>query len=407
MTNDERRSWAAPKIIVVVASLAACTTPNPIYRGDASVDTPADAVVGPVCTATQALRCDGSSLVRCNDDGTGEVSEHCPLGCNATAKRCAEVVPSNGLGQFLAQAPAQPHLNLGEAATINTDNGDVAVSGSLVQVRTEVVAQSGAPIIRVLVVQSLTAKNVVVTGKHALAVVSSGDITIRDGGVFAVSSKDGVAGPGAYEDGGCRGGPAKQVGTATSGRGGDGFGSPGGPGGSASSGTNFAQAGAAGGVTGNDRLVPLRGGCADTGGGALQFVSGTRITITGIVAANGGGNGGSGGGVLIEAPVVDVPGRIVANGGGGGPGGQSGRTDTVQAPGEQGDTFRGTSGLGAAGSAGATGGETRTSGQDPIAISAGHGGGGFGRIRLNTASGSQPSGGLFSPIHTVGTLAVQ
>lgn len=80
----------------LLASLAACTTPNPIRHRDASVDAspPADALVGPVCTANEALRCAGPNLVRCNAEGTAEVNQSCSDGCNSAQKLCnAKQIP--------------------------------------------------------------------------------------------------------------------------------------------------------------------------------------------------------------------------------------------------------------------------------------------------------------------------
>ncbi|HEX3759774.1 MAG TPA: hypothetical protein VHW23_13765, partial [Kofleriaceae bacterium] len=65
-----------------------------------------------VCTANEALRCDGSNLVQCNGDGTAEVAQPCSLGCSASALRCSEIDPSNGLARYLDMAAAEPDLDL-------------------------------------------------------------------------------------------------------------------------------------------------------------------------------------------------------------------------------------------------------------------------------------------------------
>lgn len=184
-------------------------------------------------------------------------------------------------------------------------------------------------------------------------------------------------------------------------------------------------AGATGGMqAGNVLLVPLRGGCdggddaqlhrgpPGSGGGAVQLFSRTRIVLgTGaIVAANGSGSyggGGSGGGILIEAPTLEIAGRVVANGGGGGSciSGQDGRLNATSASGGVNDVAchfpHGSGGNGAAGSLEAGVGESISS---RLQSFGGSGGGGVGRIRVNTASGGIRGAGIFSPAPSTGTL---
>lgn len=182
-------------------------------------------------------------------------------------------------------------------------------------------------------------------------------------------------------------------------------------------------------MTGNAELVPLRGGCGSgdydassnsynggAPGGAIQLVSRTLIAVAGTVATNGGsgssrdgflgsGGGGSGGGILFEAPVVNVSGRVVANGAGGQGkfDGQDGQLHATPANGDASDVeYFGRGGNGAAGNVGAT------DGGSPSNVSmftyGGGGGGGAGRIRVNTASGGVRGTGLFSPAPSTGTL---
>lgn len=89
-----------------------------------------------------------------------------------------------------------------------------------------------------------------------------------------------------------------------------------------SSGTVLVPGGTGGFATGNAELTPLRGGCDSgnwfttsfhgSGRGAIQFVSRSSITISGVVAANGSRQfgAGSGGGILLEAPRVQVMGPL-------------------------------------------------------------------------------------------------
>ncbi len=408
-------------LLVVVA--VACTTPNPNYRrpgSDAAVDTSGEDGGGRACTAGAALRCDGMNLLRCNSEGTAEVSELCGLGCVAAERRCADVAPSNGLARFLDMANSQPDLNLGDAATINTDTGEVKVGGGQVQVRSENVVQSGGPIIRVLMVRSLTAKDVVVSGAYALAVVSSGEVRIN--GNFSSSARARVAGAGAFGDSNCNGQPPPTSNAAGThgGYGGAGFGSPGGSGGPATNANGTQLGGPGGSVTGSSALVPLRGGCNGVsvfyggGGGAIQMVSRTRIGVagtTGVIAANGSAGGGSGGGILLEAPIVEVSGRVVANGAGGDSDGpaEDGRLDATPAAGGLGDggsTGGRGGGRGAAGNLRATDGDGGLVGGN-LSVYGSDGGGGVGRIRINNAPGGLYLTGLLSPNPSLGEIATR
>jgi hypothetical protein len=223
--------------------------------------------------------------------------------------------------------------------------------------------------------------------------------------------------------------------------GGGGFGTVGGAGG-----MRIAEmVGAGGQVNGNAELIPLRGGCEGggglvpsspgplndlppyrgAGGGAVQFVSGREVHIVaatslkGIVSVGGGGGiagalghndsmdpaliygpggGGAGGGILIEAPgvVIDDGAMLLAAGGGGGgygactptPNGSNAQLGTAPASGgacPSGVTPSAIGGRGATTGVGEAGANATTG-------SAGSGGGGLGRIRINTADGQYSIG---------------
>lgn len=359
------------------------------------------------------------------------MSDACAAGCNAAELRCADVVPSNNLASFLALASSQKDLDLGDSATINTDTGRVAIDGTSIDVNSGTLDQTGAPTIRVLLVRSLTAKKVEVTGTNALAVVSDGDININ--GVFAASAHDATPGAGALDEARCQGAP--QVvgpnGKTVSGAGGGGFGSVGGDGGSGKRVDDFAPAQKGGQTTGNASLIPLRGGCrgggaffgGGRGGGAIQLVSRTQILIAdnGGVATNGGARGGcgggSGGGILLEAPVVQVAdkGFVVANGAGGMGSlmGQDGQLSATPALGSN-INFRqdynaqeGAGGNGGARNSEATNGQSLDEGTLAVIPWAGHAGGGAGRIRVNTIPDGLKQGGVFSPVPSTGPLATR
>jgi hypothetical protein len=158
---------------------------------------------------------------------------------------------------------------------------------------------------------------------------------------------------------------------------------------------------------GNATLIPLLGGSGGAGeyggagGGAIQIVAFGEIQVgtTGVIDAGGGagGNGssgaGAGGGILLEAPKVTVDGVIAANGGGGGAsvggsGGEDGKPSATPAAAELAD-------LGGEGSAG-----DDPNGADGMAMTNNDslgGGGGAGRIRINTADGKVAITGTLSP----------
>jgi hypothetical protein len=383
----------------------------------------------------QHLRCDGSGLVRCNNDGTAEVTEACALGCSTSPLHCNDVDPSNGLARFLDMAAGEPDLDLGTTATINTNDGTVMVDGKSVMVKSALVAQPSAPTILVFIVHSLTANDVTVkgspSGSNAFALVSDGDARIT--GIFTAPAFSDKPGPGGYNDAACKGGNGIHSGFIAGGAGGGGFGSAGGQGGSATSDDGTRPGGSPGMPTGTATLIPLRGGCDSgafddvdhgSGGGAMQFVSRTSIRISGVVAANGSadlsggaGGGGSGGGLLIEAPVVEVVGTVVANGGGGsvlcntaGRFGADGRFDATPAIGGVGCApASGAGGNGAAGSGAAgSGGSVNEVGMGSgVFALGGGGGGGVGRIRINTAPGGFHRAGLFSPEPSTGAIATR
>jgi len=381
----ERDTWLVWVLLCIV--WVGCGFPRPSPLGGEEGDDGGTDAPSPFCTANQP-RCEGNQLLRCNSDGTAEISESCSIGCSVDDLRCKDVRPSNGLGVYLDMTGSEPDLDLGTTASINTDDGSVVVDGKPVMVRSALMAQASAPTILVFVVHSLIATDVTITGSNAFALVSNGDVKI--GGVFAASAVRGTPGAGRFNDGTCQGGPAIVLETPVySGAGGGGFGLAGGNGGSATSGDGSTASGGAGGTpTGNPALVPLRGGCDagkigglslhGTGGGAMQLVSRTLILLGGVIAANGSAEtgGGSGGGILLEAPVVDVSGSVVANGGAGNAVAGNGATVNL-------------------------------AGTGATAVSAGYGGGSVGRIRINTISGGFHRAGVFSPNPSTGAIATR
>jgi hypothetical protein len=191
--------------------------------------------------------------------------------------------------------------------------------------------------------------------------------------------------------------------------------------------------GGAGKTYGSPTLIPLMGGSAGgvgdlfsgAGGGAIQLVAGTSITVgaSGIVSVGGGGGydgsgagqyaasaGGSGGALLFEAPAVTIAGLLEANGGGGGGGldGPSIASDATPNSTPASGGAPGTTGVGGAGSAGGTTSGGAGAAGDPATgpgeNGPGAGGGGAGYIRINTSSASATITGTLSP--AVGTTCV-
>lgn len=173
---------------------------------------------------------------------------------------------------------------------------------------------------------------------------------------------------------------------------------------------------------GSAAIVPLVGGSAGgtaalgnhsgTGGGAVQLVAGTslRIAAGGSVTSGGGGGGfyggassqhgsggGSGGAILIEAPTVEVLGIVAANGGGGGAK-DNGKDGAAVETGAAGAPTTGGLGKGGDGST-----FDDAKGGDGVWVdpdNAPGGGGGAGRIRINTTSGAATISGKLSPAAT-------
>lgn len=111
----------------------------------------------------------------------------------------------------------------------------------------------------------------------------------------------------------------------------------------------FLMGGSHGGLGGADNHVDAaRGMCMNEstnsggGGGAVMLVAGASIVVgrDGVFAAHGGGGahgdqkragggGGSGGSIVLEAPVIDLQGTIVAHGGAGGTAGSCSTCDAT------------------------------------------------------------------------------
>jgi hypothetical protein len=314
----------------------------------------------------------------------------------------------------------------------------------VITVASALIAQTDLAAIRVFIAHSFSISDISVTGSNAIALVADGPIAI-DGAVTLVAGLDEdseqIQSPGAQPmSAACTGGSSYDqacvTGTNVNGCGYAGAGGGNYLAGAASGGimmpNNFGGAAATG-------FSPLAGGCsggspgsqsagdlpgvAGAGGGAIQIVSATSVTLDGVINAGGAGGtfssgGGAGGVVVIEAPVVTVHdgGGIAANGGGGGgcdTAGADATPDTTPAP--IGSCKNMTTDLGVGGAGGTllvppTAGVIQTSGiitgNTP---NAGGGGGSVGRARIATLDGtvSSTSGATMSVSTTNDMLVVQ
>jgi hypothetical protein len=436
--------WAA----LLVAVPACGNVPSSSDAGSVGPDaSPADPDGGidamPVTCEPSTTVCDDATdeLTVCDATGQGSV-QRCALGCREDVERCTDVAPSNGLAAYLDMTTSGPSVDIPDGSVIETAAGTIVSSAGPIVVPSFVVEQVGAPSIRVFVVPAATIGDVTINGASAFAMVADGPIVIE--GRMSVGARGTIAGAGA------------RMCSVRDGRGGDGVHSgntgyvfPGGGGGAlvgdpgrggdvalSSSGPPF-QGGAAGIQVNAATLVPLRGGCAgggtnypdqtgivqvgSGGGGAVQLVSRTQISLVagdrgiGLIDvgggggqpgpnnstgnSGGGGGGGSGGGVLIEAPAVLITGNgvaIAAKGGGGGGGCTGAGADggTAAMPARGGDCG-GSTALTSGGDGGVVvyGGAVTAArpGVNTTALSgnraSGGGGGSHGVVRINTATG--------------------
>jgi hypothetical protein len=333
--------------------------------------------------------------------------------------------PSN-LPASVAIPSSLPTTTVSTALTFDTDaltlSGPVPDGG---QWTTMVVKMSGGYEAAVAFFDTFAVASGVslsVTGMRPLIIAANGDIAINGSIVPTQSTTNGwycggPPSPSTMDRGGLcslnvlAGGGGAGMG-AGFGAGGGGYCGVGGEG----SFQGDASASSPGGIPfGSPELIPLAGGASggstsggDTvayGGGAIELVSGSSVTIgdNGVLNFGGGGSpmadalgGGSGGGILLEAPNVIVRGIVTVNGGAGSAnywgGGQSGQPSAMAA--------QGAGNFGGNGSAGTT-----INGQNskPGTADATGGGGGAGRIRVNVGCGGSftpSSGAIISPATT-------
>jgi hypothetical protein len=340
-------------------------------------------------------------------------------GLDASApKKSIGFTPSNLTGVSANQTGDN---QIATGCTFDTELGDVDCLDNT-EYRFQVVTQNDPDKteVGVFVVGSLTIGQdavVSVVGTRPIAIVAAGDILIKgtlQAAANTIFQSDANGGgfsspPGNSADHTGKGPGGGGTQTGTSGGGGGAYCGRGG--------------GSTGGLAyGQPQISPLLGGSSGAlgfgkggaGGGAIQLVSGTSITLTSLAKIHvgggggewGGGGGGSGGAILLEAPTITMAGTLAANGGGGGanavngangsnatpnntpaPGGTTSLSPLVNSggPGSAGTVIDGSTGL------------YTTDVGGGLGNYGGGGGGGAGRIRINTSSGQATITGVLSP----------
>ncbi len=359
----------------------------------------------PACGFHPAAPGDGGVRDTADRDATGGEplpgSEPLPAGCYGTAyiTVCPKVMPTSPL--HIGNRHVHTDATSPDCLALDPDVPVCVLAGSDVQVSNFLSAEGPRP----LVVLSLSTLDV----NGTIDVASHRDLSPQATGAAADVDA-------------CGGTPAV---TSTGGGFGGSFGSQGGNGGTTGpSGLagpaitpTTLRGGCAGGI-GKDFIVNNTGG---RGGGAVQLIALTSITVLGDINAsgssggganptnNGGGGGGSGGMIVFDAPLLtfDAAAQVYANGGGGG-GGSSDNGVAIASNGGDASGFNsgtgggtGIPGLtatspngalggdGAVFSAGAIAGHDGTSGGGN-----GGGGGGYGIVRV-----------LQAPIPTTGRVS--
>lgn len=248
------------------------------------------------------------------------------------------------------------------------------------------------------------------------------------GGNAAIATGCGPGGTGAAAtsaggDGGGGGGGGRGAGAAGGLGGGDGTGGVGG-GACVAANAEPLVGGSGAGAGGPGAVARCKGG---GGGGALQITALESLTVSGTITLGGAGGeggagdpntsnaaagcgGGAGGTLLLEAPAATISGTLAANGGGGGGGASGANPGSPGAPG--GVTATPASGgapagIGGAGGAGAAGATAPVVGSPSTIGNGGGGGGGIGAIYIRTSPGMLTQGGVATPVPGTGPIRTQ
>lgn len=418
--------------LVGLAALSACGFTGNEPRGEVVADSSIDvAIADAALCATLSKMCVGedTKLRVCSQTNAYPTDYDCDWGCSSNGEaHCAKLVPAGG---YLLPTDLDPSA---EPQDVNLGNGDFEINAVTGEIKPGIRA-AGPGLISGISFEhrggkigifkfaklALGTGTIRVTGTNPIALVSL--TTMNIGAVIDLQGDcmSRNSGPGGF-DGGTQLNDGYGMGAGGLGLGSDNNCYGGGGGGH---GGNGGRGGAPlvdnrGGKYGADSLPLLLGGSGGGGGGgglggvggggggAIQLIAQRRITITGGINVGGcggktglgcGGGGGAGGSILIEAPVIDFLGSKLAANGGGGAGGGNGTSGeraslsaTAASGGNAGSGNAGDGGNGADdGNLNGSSGETRSR--------CGGGGGGVGRMRFNTLSGTIVTSGtvVFSP----------
>jgi hypothetical protein len=342
------------------------------------------------------------------DGGSGSETpgDTLPVGCYGTTG-------------WLLCLDAPPTAAIDLSGTIDTDTSPLCLAAV-----PQTWVDAGQPDACVIAGAMITGSaEVNVTGTRPLVIIADTKIELASTAILDIAShRIGGVGPAANATACLAGGNGGNSANGAGGAAGGSFTSPGGDGGDG--------IGAGGGGTLATVPVPdlLRGGCpggrGGTGnagssaggasGGAVYLVAGVSMSLGGFVNASGagatgasgrggGGGGGAGGMIALAAPLIDVPGIMLANGGGGAEGGSdtaaggNGQDPDITLPmlpalgGDSGSNSAGDGGAGAAATLAAANGRNAAAGSS----GGGGGGGSVGVIRVLT--GQQLAGNRISP----------
>ena len=259
------------------------------------------------------------------------------------------------------EAVGDADLTISSAISIDTDALTLGITLPAGVTFAMAPQDGGGPDLAILHVRTLDVEAPVTAhGSRPLVVIADTILVSKD---IDVGAHLGAAGPGAQTSGPGVGGLGVHVAPYTdSGGGGGGYSSAGGvggdvtcvgtgcpasgvvSGGAAGAGYNGSAAMLIGGSSGGRPFEPSSSACIRApggGGGAIELYARTRISVAANINAGGGGGaggigtissscgnnylagygGGSGGAIVLQSPVIDISGRVSANGGGGGGGG--------------------------------------------------------------------------------------
>ena len=373
---------------------------------------------GQPCSIAEGAACVGGAVCVVSGSGVAGTCTAVTGAACATATAGSEFTfqPSNvTLATIEAALPNAADEIVAANCTVQTDPTSPISScftSSIVAAKQSDGSTVNVAVLRSLVVQ--TGATVTVSGSVPLVIVSLSDVLWS--GALAANAAGETPGPGgaitqtSNAAGAGTGGGLAGSGTVAIGGGGGSFCGQGGPGGGADAGAPAAY-----GAQDCDPLLAGSSGGAGAedpgaGGGAVQIVAaGALVVKAGAVLNVGGGGGtfggaiaggtvenaaggGTGGSLLLEGTTVTINGTLAANGGGGGgasAAGTDGSGDATPAPGGTGAT------VGGVGGAGAT--PNGAVGQVSAGNVASGGGGGAGRIRINSSDGTVAGKATYSP----------